>query len=429
MRRARAFAAAGVLAACGAAPLGAAPATTSAQIDGVRAFARPDPGAPLAGIALFVRAGLDRQPGDENGVAALAAQCVLETPVDGVRLADAVDAGGGSVAFAVSAQHVRFFLEAPAGALPRLAALAARALSAPAFDDATLAVARDALGKRIADEGEDPRAVGLQMVHQAYYTGGSGFPPLGEPGALAQLDAGALRAFYARWYVRGGALLASVGQTGAASDAAAASLAAALPAGDAPASAVTVRPYAAQPRQIVARRDLGGPFIVVGYAAPALADKDFAAALVVRAMIEGILEPAVGTGSAPFRPAGVIYGYDAAPAQMAVWINGGRTEPTIALGMLIAAMRSASTRALPASQLTKYVETARGEWALETLSLDERAFAIGNAVLHGLDPDADAEVETAIGAVTAADVERVAKRWFQRFDVALVVPRSTGTGG
>lgn len=412
-----------------AAPAAAAQGTTVSEGGAVRSYVRSDPAATLAGVALFVDAGLDRQDAGRNGIAALVAQTVLETPLDGVPLVDAVERAGGSIAFAVTPEHVRFYLEAPPAALPRVAALAARAFAAPAFDRSALAAARAALGRRIAGEGEDPRSVGLQMLRQAYYAGGSGMPSLGEPGALAQLSADDARAFFARWYVRGDAFVAAVGRTGAATDAAAAALGGALPAGETPGTKVTTRPYGATPRQIVAQRDVGAPYVVVGYAAPALGDPDFPAALVIRAMVESLLGPAVGTGVAPFRTAGVIYGYDAAPAQLAVWVNGGRTEPAVALASLIALMRGAAAQPIPASAVRRYVDAARGEWALETQSLDERAFAVGNAVTQGLSPDVDAAIAAALPRVTGADVARAAKRWFQRFDVALVVPRSTGQHG
>ena len=73
-------------------------------------------------------------------------------------------------------------------------------------------------------------------------------------------------------------------------------------------------------------------------------------------------------------------------------------------------------------------KSARGGWLLENLSLDERAWSIGNAVAHGLAADASDSVAPAIARVTAADLQRVAKRYFQRFDVALVLPRQ-GPGG
>ena len=52
-----------------------------------------------------------------------------------------------------------------------------------------------------------------------------------------------MRAFHERWYVRGGAYVAEVGRTGAATDAAGRALVAALPAGSAAAApALATRP-------------------------------------------------------------------------------------------------------------------------------------------------------------------------------------------
>ncbi|MBV9408295.1 MAG: hypothetical protein JO164_05695, partial [Candidatus Eremiobacteraeota bacterium] len=96
----------------------------------------------------------------------------------------------------------------------------------------------------------------------------------------------------------------------------------------------------------------------------------------------------------------------------------------VGLAAIDAVVKAASAKPLAASVLARYKETARGEWALETVSLDERAFAIGNAVSHGLDADAVDGVGDAIARVTGNDLQRVAKRYFQRFDVALVMPRN-----
>jgi predicted Zn-dependent peptidase len=126
-----------------------------------------------------------------------------------------------------------------------------------------------------------------------------------------------------------------------------------------------------------------------------------------------------------FRPAGTIYGYDTAPAQLVLWINGGRLDPEQGLTSVDAFVKRAAAKPLAAAVLSRYKETARGAWALEAVSLDERAFAIGNAVTHGLDADAAGEVGAAIARVTAADVQRVAKKYFQKFDVALVMPRAS----
>ncbi len=429
----RIFAAALLGAALAAPASAAAPRTTAADFGGTRGYVQADQGSPLVAVALFVRAGLDRQTPAQNGLAALVAEAVLRTPVGpstgsgpAIPLADAVDARGASLSYEVTAQQVRFYLEGTPDGLAAAAPLVARSLAAPAFDPATLSAARAALGERIADEDGDPRLVGLQMLRSSYYRGAAGFPALGNAGSLAGLAPADAQAFFTRWYLRGDAFVAAVGRTGAVTDIAGRTLAAALPPGTAAAAPLATRPFGAQPRRLVTHRDVSAPYVALGFAAPALGDPDFPAALVLRAVLAGALErPGATTQPVLFRAAGTIYGYDTAPAQLVLWINGARTDAEASLTAVDTLVKNAASKPLAAAVLSRSKETARGAWALEAVSLDERAFAIGNAVSQGLDADAADGVGPAIARVTAADVQRVAKKYFQKFDVALVVPRAS----
>jgi len=416
------------------AAVAAAPRTAVVDLGGPRAYVRPGGAVPLAGIALFVRAGLDRETAAQNGLAALVAESVLQTPATApatssdaaVPLTDAVTAAGGSIGYAVGPQSVRFYLEGTPEAIAAAAPLVARALAAPSFDQATLTAARAALADRISDEESDPRLVGRAMLRSAYYRDGAGLPPLGSTTSLASFDPSAAKAFYEKWYRRGDAVVATVGRTGDATAAATRALVAALPPGTTPATALATRPPGTQLKRIVTHRDVPAPYIVLGFAAPSLGDRDFAAALVMRALLNSVFDRTSATTVPPlFRSAGALYGYDASPAQLVLWINGARIDPETALGALSGVVKAASGKPLGAAVLSRYKETARGEWTLETVSLDERAFAIGNAVTHGLDADASDAVTAAIAQVTAADVQRVAKKYFQKFDIALIIPRTS----
>ena len=409
-----------------------APRTTVVDLGGARAYVYADQASPLAAVELFVRAGLDRQTGAQSGLAALVGELVLQTRVpatasgEAVPLAEAVDANGASIGYVVSAQYIRFYLEGTPDALGAAAPLVARALAAPAFDLASVLAARTALADRIADEGGDPRFVGLQLLRSSYYRGAAGQPALGDPASLAALVPADAKAFFARWYLRGDAFVAAVGRTGVATDAAGRALVTALSPGTAPVAALATRAFSAQPKRIVTHRDVAAPYVVLGFAAPSLGDRDFAAALVLRALLAGVFErPGATTQPPVFRAAGTIYGYDTAPAQLVLWINGSRLDPEQGLTSVDALLKRAAAKPLAASVLSRFKETARGAWTLETVSLDQRAFAVGNAVAHGLDANVTGDVGAAIGRVTAADVQRVAKKYFQKFDVALVMPRAS----
>jgi predicted Zn-dependent peptidase len=412
-----------------------AASTTVVDLGGPRAYVRSDAVASLATVDLFVRAGLDRETLDQNGLAALVAESVLQTPVAAsggaapIALTDAVDAAGASISYAIEPEYVRFSLQGTPESIAVAAPLVARAFAAPSFAAPTLAAARTALGARIADTEDDLRFVGLQMLRGSYYRDGAGLPAYGNAGSLSALGGAEAKAFFAAWYPRGDAFLTVVGRTGPATEAASRALIAALPSGTAAAPAVATRPFGAEPKRIVTHRDVAAPYVAVGFAAPPIGDPDFAATWVIRSVLVGVFERGGATTPAPFfRPVGSMYGYDTSPAHFVLWINGGRIDPSTGLGAVIALVKGTATKPLSETVLNRYKETARGEWALETLSLDERAAAIGNAVARGLDADAGDAVPAAISAVTVADVQRVAKKYFQKFDVALVIPREASGG-
>ena len=422
--------------ALGAAPAAAlAPRTTVVDLGGPRMYVRADAAAALAGIELFVRAGLDRETTAQNGLAALVAEAVLQTPTPdptgtgrSVPLTDAITARGASISYAVGPQSVRFYLEGTPEAIAAAAPLAARALAAPSFDPATLTAARAALADRLTDEDSDPRLVGRAMLRSSYYRGGAALPALGSATSLAELGPADAKAFYEKWYRRGDAVVAAVGRTGDATDAASRALVAALPAGTTTAVKLATRAFGPQPKRIVTHRDVGAPYVVLGFAAPSLGDRDFAPALVMRSILGSLFDrTSPATVPPPFRSVGAIYGYDSSPAQLVLWINGSRIDPEVGLASLSAVVKAASDKPLAAAVLSRYKERARGEWTLETVSLDERAFAIGNAVTLGLDADASDAVSGAIARVSAADVQRVAKKYFKKFDVALIIPRASGS--
>ena len=329
--------------------------------------------------------------------------------------------------YAVGLQSVRYEVEGAPEAVAATAPLVAAALANPSFDAATLAGARTALERRIAATEGDPRSVGRAMLRAAYYRGGAGMSLLGTPASLTALGSAEAGAFYRAWYRRADAVAAAAGRTGPATDAASRALLDALPAGDAaPATPIAAKPFAAEPRRLVTSREGAGPFVVLGFAAPPLGDPDFPAALVVRSLLASLVErPSAVTLDAVFQAGGSSYGYDTSPAQFDVWINGLRSDPEVPLTAIVAVAKAAAAKPLTASVLARYKTVARGRWALETLSIDAQAAAIVNAVSRGLSPDANDDVTAAIARVTAADVQRVAKKYFQKFDVALVVPRGS----
>jgi zinc protease len=202
------------------------------------------------------------------------------------------------------------------------------------------------------------------------------------------------------------------------------------PGSPAPAAAITVRPFGVSPRRLVTSRAIGVPFVVLGFDAPGIGDADFPAALVMKTLLSDVLEPTDSPATLPaaLRTSDTQYTYDMKPAQLSVWLNGGRVDPTQALSAFDAVLKRVASEPVDAAAIAHFRDRARGEWILQNITLEARAAEVGNAVAHGLDPDYASSIDDAIAHVTAADVLRVAKKYFVHFDVALVLPRDA-TGG
>jgi len=223
-------------------------------------------------------------------------------------------------------------------------------------------------------------------------------------------------AFFAAHYLRGDAFAIATGQVDDAASAAVNAVVGALPAGSEPPPVLRAQTFGPEPKRLVTARDIGVPFAFVGFAAPAMNDPDFAAMLVLRSLLDDIAARQSPTTLAPYqRGINVVYAYDVKPASFMVAINGSQLDPTAGLTVLQAILKTALTKPLAADVVKRYRETARGEWALEAVSLTERAWQIGAAVSEGADPALAQNVAAAIERVTPADLQRIAKAYLQRY--------------
>jgi predicted Zn-dependent peptidase len=411
-----------------AAALNVAPPQT-VDLGPAKLYTLSDDGAQVVGLEVVVAAGTARETPAQNGLAALTAETLLRTKVDGRTLLARITASGGSIGYAVAPDVVRFSIETlpqTEGAVTGYVAQAVAHFN-PTPED--VAAARAAIVARITDDERNPLIVGLDMLRASYYTGGAALPPLGTSASVALLSPADVSAFFAAHYRRGGTFATAAGRVDDATSAAARAIVNAFPDGSEAAPKLAVQPFAEQTKRIVTHRDVGVPFVVMGFAAPALGDPDFPAMLVVRALLGDVSARRSATTPTAFeRGVDVIYNYDVKPAEFAVAINGGQLDPTAGLTVIETLLKTAVAQPLQESVITRYKSMARGQWGLEAVTLDDRAWQVGAAVAQGADPAAGGGVLAAIDHVTAADVQRVAKTYLRRFTVALVLPRSDQSG-
>lgn len=406
-----------VLAGCLLALCGVAPQTS--QYDRATIITQADAYSPVAGVALFVNAGLNRQTSAEGGLAALVAQSILRTPVaPSLTLQDAIAARGGSVTFTMSTASVVFYVQGTAQSEPDILALFARSLAAPDFSPATLSDARAQLGRLIAQDQGIPYEVGVQML---------GGAPYGTTVALAQYTSEQARAFYARAYKRDGATVSAIGSSAALPMAALESLVTALPAGaGSVASRSSVVAVKSSSHESIARRDISAPWLIARYAAPAPGSRDFAAMLVLAEFVNGALADVSQVPSLVSRPlsqsvVGTVYGFDEQPATVTLYIDGGFGDPSSAFAATLAVIHVVGSSKLHGS-IETFKAAAGGRFVSDTASPEGRAWLAGVFARNGSTNYLDATLAQ-IAAVTPADLQRVASKYLNKPAIALVLPR------
>ncbi len=393
-----------------------------------------DSGADLAGAELLLQAGLDRQSPRQNGLAALVAQVILDTPVSpgGVALEKTVAGGGGSIDYVVEPRHVRFYLQAlPSSFVPSLAQFRA-ALAKPDFSDATLRAARASLDRKRARNQRLALSVGVDMLNRAFYKNSdAGLPPLGMPQTVAGFSAADAAAFYAAHYRRGDAVVSAVGKLSAVNDADFAGLVDGLPAGTSPTIAVRMAALPSNSQQLIAHRDVPVPWLVAQYPAPDLRSKDFGAMLILTAFMQRTLAdvsevPSIATPSAAQRGVGAYYNFDTHPANVIIYVDGGLGDPTRTFATALTVVNVLGHAKL-AGDLNEMRAFAAGRFLESTQSLQDRAWLAGVFAATGTNGDPLASIVKAIDSTNATDLQRVALHYLGSPTIALVLPRSQPT--
>ncbi len=417
-----------------ASPAAAAVQAPSLQSAGGATIVRQvDGAAALVGVSLVVRAGLDRQTMRENGLAALVAQTILQTPVGtpAAPLADAVAAHGGSIHFTVDPGDVRFYVEALAADASDVVGMLQTAISAPDFSPATVRDARAALARRIAQSQHVALQVGLDMLNAASSAqANAGLPELGTPASLAQLFPPDARAFYRAYYRRGGALVSAAGNLDALGTGALSALAASLPPGDTSPVHVRVAQLSGTTHEIVAHRDISSPWLIAQYPAPSVDSRDFGPMLVLAAFVRRTLSdiaqvPGVVSPTFASRSVGALYAYDRAPTSLLLYVNGGLIgDPSRAFATALSVVNVLAATRLQGS-IEQFKAMASGDFANEATTLETRTWLAAVFARESDSPDFINRALRAIAATTPDDVQRVARTYLGNPTIALVLPRGT----
>lgn len=410
--------------ALGASTVGARAATIVEQ---------PDATSEVIGTEIQLQAGLDRQTTRQNGLAALVAETILQTPVDGVPLKDAVSAHSGSISYTIEAHDVRFYLEGVASSYGTLADMVQRVLSKPDFSSSTMTAARAALDARIRDSEHLPLNVGIEMLNREFYqNAGAGMPPNGLPETLAGFGPSDAQAFYAAHYRNGDAVISVVGNVATLANGRYLSIVGGLSGGASAAVAEQMSHLPNGAHQLIARRDVPVPWLVAQYEAPDLRSADFGPMLVLTSFMQRTLSdisgvPGIATQNAADRGVGAFYNFDTHPANVVMYIDGGLGDPTRTFATALTVVNVLGHAKL-SGDLGDMKAYAAGRFLGDTTSLADRAWLAGVFAANGMQGDYRARILKAINATTGDDLQRVASRYLGAPTIALVLPRATQAG-
>lgn len=400
------------------------------QQDGATVVTQEDSSASLAGVELTVPAGLDREQLRQSGLAALTAETILRTPVDGVALQDAIAAQGGGVHFTVEPTGVRFYVQAIASQAPQVLALFTRAIAAPDFSPPTLDAARDRLVRAIAQQQEEPLQVGIEMLDLSKASGNNvGLPVLGDPVTLSQLGPADAQAFFRAYYRRAGSSISAVGRVDALGDAALSQLVLALAPGRSGIVHTRVAPIDATGQtELVAHRDVSAPWLVVEYDAPSVKSADYGPMLVLAAFLQRTLGdiaevPGTITPTIVSQAVGATYDYESATPSLVLYVDGGIGEPSRTFSTALSVVGILGRSALQGS-IDQFKRIAASRFLLDASTLEARARLAGEFARRTGSADYIDATLRAIDGTTPADLQRVARRYLGKPTIALVLPRA-----
>jgi len=416
--------------------LGASALLSPLQVRAENAATDALPMNPVTFLQIDLRAGLDRQRESENGVAALDAHLLAQTPVEvgaiSLPLEEAIRSEGGDLSIHVHDDRVAIELAGLPEAMPTLVDLLATAMNAPDFSLSAVTAARKALLARIAERQQNNWELATEMLRRALARSGNlAMPRDGTPFSVQHLSIAQARSFYLWNYRRGDLASTIVGKKAPGIDASLARVAAALPGGRSP--DVNSPPLVLDASTLILRttRPTLSTMIVASFLAPRPTSADFPAMLVEATLMKRILAETAGLpkGLDAFylnRSYGARYRTLGGRPQLLLYASGAVGRPDQLIGGALALSQMIGAGKLHGN-IDRLKAQAVGDFARRESDPRARLRLLRIYREAGGKGDPVAQTIAAIANVTPADLARVAKRYLVHPTIA-VVQGSDGSG-
>lgn len=280
-----------ILAAPAAAVDGSAGKVSKTRLDnGLTVLVRENPVAPVVAVSLMIRMGTRWETRDTAGISNLLQLMVVRgtTSLSGIQIVEQADRMGGSIDAVGDADFSEISATALARFWVQVLGLVADVALHPAVPEGTFGAVRDFLIRQIRNRGDRPYDVALDtMMARIFGSNPYAWDRIGLKESLERIDRSALLAHYQRHYVPGGMVLAVSGQVKAPEVVAEVRR---LFGAMAPGTVVAAAPPP-PPAPVAGREVLTVPGaqaqVMMGNLAPAMTDPDFAATKVLATVLGG----------------------------------------------------------------------------------------------------------------------------------------------
>lgn len=431
-----------------AAPL--APNTTRLP-NGIAQIVRVDRTSPRVAVSIMFRLGATEETTGSAGWRRLLADSMLRAVLmpaapgaatktetwDAARLLREAEALGGRIGISVGDDNIEFWAAGDSASLERLLGLLLDVVYHPRLGDEDIEAARKRLLARLEDENNDVivRAVG-SLRGQLYRTAQNDLSAYGLPGngsveSLGTLSPQKIRDLYGVYLQSASPIVAATGDV---DEATLSRLLASLPTPTGNTAAAPppyfAAPSGSQPPLVVRQMRTSGAWVFAAYILPDLDAADLPALRVLTAAL-GEAPPSrlshrllgkrqAPIGAATASQAAVQFTSRRYAGELIAFALTGTQNVDQVKNALIDEVHKITDTPLPAWELTRAKNYVRGLWSVERENLHERAAQTALALVNGAPPDADWPAR--VQAVTAADVQRVARRYLRNYAVALIMP-------
>lgn len=413
-----------------AGPAAAAEVTQERLDNGFTVIVRENPVAPVVAASLLVQMGTRWEAPATAGISNFVHAVMVKgtTKRSGGELAEAVAALGGKISAAGDVDYSEIRAAALARFWRELLSLVAELALEPKLQPAEVDVERGFLLSRIQKRRDNAPARAFDEFYAALYAPNPyALPLLGTPESLARIDHAAIVAAYREGYRPGRMILAVSGQVEApAVLAEARRLFGGMPRGAAPPEPASPRPAGAG-RRLTIGMPAQQSQILLGGLAPSLDHRDHAAVKVLSTILGGGMAGRLFVELRDKR--GLAYTttsyYDPVrgPGALVLYVGTAPENTARAEAALRHEVERIRQEPVSAEELRRAKGYLLGRYAMDRRTNERQAWYLAFYAIEGQGRDYPERYRQAVEAVTAADVQRVARQYLGTVTTLVLGPR------